>query len=103
MDQLNNLKLTCFTNLCVCKFKVKEYQSVIAITEQIMDMNPRHPKALYFRGKCQYLVEEFENSIATLTKLCEIEPDNADFQNELENAKRLKAAELKKQLSLIHI
>jgi len=52
MDQLNTLKLTCFTNLCVCKFKVKEYQSVIAITEQIMDMAPRHPKALFFRGKC---------------------------------------------------
>jgi len=24
-EQLNNLKLVCFTNLCVCKFKVKEY------------------------------------------------------------------------------
>lgn len=33
MDELNALKLTCFTNLCVCKFKVKEFQSVIAITE----------------------------------------------------------------------
>lgn len=97
MDQLNTLKLTSFTNLCVCKFKVKEYQSVIAITEQIMDMNPRHPKALYFRGKCQYLVEEFENSIATLTKLCQIEPENNEFKAELEHAKRLKAAELKKQ------
>lgn len=70
---------------------------MIAITEQIMDMNSRHPKALYFRGKCQYLVEEFENSIATLTKLCQIEPENNDFKAELEHAKRLKAAELKKQ------
>lgn len=25
MDQLNDLKLASFTNLCVCKFKVKEY------------------------------------------------------------------------------
>lgn len=24
-EELNNLKLACFTNLCVCKFKVKEY------------------------------------------------------------------------------
>jgi len=42
------------------------------------------------------MVEEYENSIATLTKLCEIEPENNDFKNELEHAKRLKAAELKK-------
>ena len=25
MNELNALKITCFTNLCVCKFKVKEY------------------------------------------------------------------------------
>lgn len=25
MEQLNALKLVCFTNLCVCKFKMKEY------------------------------------------------------------------------------
>lgn len=50
-DELNSLKLASFTNLCVCKFKVKEYQSIIAITEQIMDMAPNHVKALFFRGK----------------------------------------------------
>ena len=97
MEQLQALKLVCFTNLCVCKFKVKEYQSVIAITEQIMDMAPNHPKGLYFRGKCQYLVEDFEKSIASLTKLCKIEPENADFKAELEQAKRLQAADLQKQ------
>ena len=51
MNELNQLKLTSFTNLVVCKFKMKEYQSVIAITEQIMDMAPNHVKALFFRGK----------------------------------------------------
>ena len=76
MKELDALKVTSFTNLCVCKFKVKEYQSVIAITEQIMDMAPNHAKALFFRGKCQYLVEEYENSIETLTKLCGLDPDN---------------------------
>lgn len=76
MRELDILKLNCFTNLCVCKFKIKEYQSVIAITEQIMDMAPNHPKALFFRGKCQYLVEEYSNAIETLTKLCNLEPDN---------------------------
>ena len=62
-----------------------------------MDMAPNHVKALYFRGKCQYLVEEFENSIATLTKLCTLEPTNADFKAELDQAKKLKAEEFAKQ------
>ena len=66
---------------------------MIAISEQIIDMAPNHAKALYFRGKCQYLVEDFDNSIATLTKLCSLEPTNADFRSELEQAKKLKALE----------
>ena len=100
MSELDTLKLTCFTNLVVCKFKMKEYQSVIAITEQIMDMAPNHPKALFFRGKSQYMVEEFDNAIETLTKLCGLEPENQDFKTELDHAKKLKARELKQQQKL---
>lgn len=96
MVTLNGLKLICFTNLCVCKFKMKEYQSVIAITDQIMEWAPRHAKALYFRAKSQYLAEEFDSAIGTLNLLCEVEPNNTDFQAELAHAKKLKAAELKK-------
>ena len=100
MEELNKLKLTSFTNLCVCKFKKKEYQSIIAITEQIIDMAPNHPKALFFRGKSQYLVEEFDNAVETLSKLCDLEPDNEDFKKELDTAKKLKAQELKNQKKL---
>jgi len=49
-------------------------------------MSPNHPKALYFRGKCQYMVEEFDSSLMTLTKLCGLEPENQDFKLELEQA-----------------
>jgi len=31
--ELQGLKVVCFTNLIVCKFKMQEYQSVIAITD----------------------------------------------------------------------
>ena len=66
---LDQLKLTSFTNLTVCKFKMKEYQSVIAITDQIKEMAPCHAKALYFRGKAQILVEDFDDGIQTLALL----------------------------------
>lgn len=97
MDELNTLKLTCFTNLVVCKFKMAEYQSVIAISDQIMDMAPNHAKALFFRGKSHYLLAEYDEAVETLTKLCGLEPENEDFKKELEQAKRLKARDLKKQ------
>ena len=70
---------------------MNDYQSALRITEQIMDINPGHPKALFFRGKCQYLVEDFDESIVTLTKLCQLEPENSDFKAELEHARKLKA------------
>lgn len=67
MVELNQLKVTSFTNLVVCKFKLKEYASVIAISDQIIDMAPNHVKALFFRGKSQYMIEDFEQAVATLT------------------------------------
>ena len=62
-----------------------------------MDMAPNHAKALFFRGKSQYMVEEFDQSIATLTKLCGLQPENEEFKAELEMANKLKARELKQQ------
>lgn len=38
-------------NLTVCKFKMREWQSIIGITDQVIDMDPNNVKCLYFRGK----------------------------------------------------
>ena len=43
------------------------------------------------------MVEEYEAAIATLTKLCELQPEDQGFKQELEQAKRLQAQDLKKQ------
>ena len=50
--QLQALKLTSFLNLVVCKHKMQEWQSVVGITDQILDetMSPGNVKALYFRA-----------------------------------------------------
>jgi hypothetical protein len=48
--ELMGLKAVCFANLVVCKFKMQEFASVIAITDQLLEMEPKHQKGLYFRG-----------------------------------------------------
>ena len=58
-------------------------------------MDKNHVKAHFFRGKSQIAVEEFENGVKTLTKLCELDK-NEDFVKELERAKALRAHELKR-------
>lgn len=91
--ELQGLKIVCFTNLIVCKFKMQEFQSVIAITDQILDMDENNEKALFFRGRSHVAVQEFKQGVEYLSKLVKIVPDNKDFQRELANAKKKWAAD----------
>ena len=60
------LKVTCFVNLVVCKHKMKEYQSIINITDQVIEMDPNNVKCLYFRGNAFMELQEYEKSVASL-------------------------------------
>jgi hypothetical protein len=42
---------------------------VIAVTEQLLDMEPSHTKGLFFKAKAQVAIQEYEEGIATLEKL----------------------------------
>jgi len=91
--ELQGLKIVCFTNLVVCKFKVKEFTSVIGITEQILEMEKNHQKGLYFRAKAQVEVADFSDAIETFTTLCTLVPENKDFRKELDRARKLRINE----------
>jgi hypothetical protein len=58
--ELGAEKVNCFSNLVVCKNKLGEHQSVIAITDQLLAMAPNHAKALFFRGKAFIAIKEFD-------------------------------------------
>lgn len=64
--QLMSIKQVCFTNLTVCKFKLQEWQSVVAITDQILEMDPASVKAFWFRGKAFAMLKEWDNAIEAL-------------------------------------
>jgi hypothetical protein len=59
-------KLVCFLNLVVCKYKLKEYQSVVNITDQVLEMDPNNVKGLYFRGLSFIEVQEYDKGVETL-------------------------------------
>lgn len=77
-------------NLVVCKFKLKEYQSIIGITDQVLEMDPNNIKCLYFRGKAYLELQEYDNSVNCLQKLVQIDPNHVDGRNELARAKKIK-------------
>ena len=94
------LKQVCFTNLTVCKFKMQEWQSVVAITDQVLEMDPNAVKALWFRGKAFAMLKEWDNAIDALQKACKIDQGNAEFRKELEQVKQKKLSEFQKQNQL---
>jgi len=54
------IKVLTFLNLVVCKYKLKEYESILGITDQIMEMDPNNTKALFFRGKALLERQEYD-------------------------------------------
>jgi tetratricopeptide (TPR) repeat protein len=69
---------------------MKEWQSVVSITDQIIEMDPKSVKAYYFRGKAFVELQEYDKAFECLTKSCEIDPTNTDSKNELARIKRVR-------------
>ena len=63
---------------------------MIAISDQILEMDPHHSKALWFRGKAEAEDDDMESAIKTMAHLCQLEPQNAEFRRELERIKKKK-------------
>jgi hypothetical protein len=55
---------------------MQEWQSVVAITDQILEMDQNAVKALWFRGKAYEMLKEWDNGIEAISKACKLEPLN---------------------------
>lgn len=93
-DTLQSLKLTCFNNLVVCKHKMEEWQSVIGITDQILDegMDPNNIKAMYFRSQALLKEEEYDQSVDCIEKLLELDASHAEAKKLLARVKKTRQA-----------
>ncbi|TNV81229.1 hypothetical protein FGO68_gene13209 [Halteria grandinella] len=88
--ELMALKVTCFNNLVVCKHKMREWQSIVNITDQVIDMDPDNVKCLYFRGNAYLELEEYDNSTKCLAHLVQVDPAHKDGRALFEKAKKAK-------------
>lgn len=90
MAECMSVKITTFMNLVVCKYKLKEYSSIIGITDQVIEMDPTNVKCLYFRGKAFLETEEYSKAVESFARLVQIDPNHVEGRKELENAKKIK-------------
>lgn len=79
-----------FCNLVVCKHKMKEWNSVIGITDQILSetMDPKNVKAMYFRAQAQLNMGLYEEAVKTVERLLEIDPEHKEAKKFLTMAKK---------------
>lgn len=76
---------------------MKEWDSIVNITDQILEFDPNNTKCLYFRGKAFLELQEYDNAVKYLTHLCHLDPSHIDGRNELERARKIRKEFLDKQ------
>ena len=90
-NELWSLRETCFMNVAVWKFKAKQYESIIDITNQVLDFSPKCIKAWYFRGKAYSELQEYEAAVESFKNAIEIDPNHKPSRTEYEKNKKIKA------------
>mmetsp|Transcript_17944 Transcript_17944/g.30530 ORF Transcript_17944/g.30530 Transcript_17944/m.30530 type:complete len:88 (-) Transcript_17944:55-318(-) len=71
---------------------MEEWQSVVGITEQILDerMAPNNVKALYFRAFALLKLEDFDEAVNWAQKLLVVDPNHAEGKTLLVKAKKMR-------------
>ena len=76
---------------------MKEYETIIDITNQVIDYKPDCIKAWYFRGKGFFEMQEYDQAIEAFEKLLKIDPKNKAAKTEYEKVKKIRADFIQKE------
>ncbi|DBA00357.1 TPA: hypothetical protein N0F65_000542 [Lagenidium giganteum] len=98
--RLNNLKVSCYLNIAVCKFKLKEFPICIRACDDTLLLDPRNVKAFYRRALALITPKssgalEFDQAITDLQQAYNIDPENREVRKLLRELKEQKARQKK--------
>ncbi|TMW60864.1 hypothetical protein Poli38472_000906 [Pythium oligandrum] len=84
-ERLDSLKVACYLNIAVSKFKLKEYPTCIHACGDALEIEPKNVKALYRRALALITPAssgalEFERALDDLHKAYSINPENRDVR-----------------------
>ncbi|KUF93611.1 hypothetical protein AM588_10006110 [Phytophthora nicotianae] len=79
--QLDALKVSCYLNIAVAKFKLKEHPVCIRACDDTLELDPKNVKAYYRRAQALITPAssgalEFDRAISDLQKAYAIDPEN---------------------------
>ncbi|KAK7338880.1 hypothetical protein VNO77_19514 [Canavalia gladiata] len=70
------IRSICHANRAVCFLKLGKYEDTIKECTKALELNPVYVKALARRGEAREKLENFEEAIADMKKILEIDPSN---------------------------
>ena len=76
MSSLVEIRSICHANRAVCFQKLGKYDNTVKECTKALDLNPVYIKALVRRGEAHEKLEHFEEAIADMKKILEIDPSN---------------------------
>ncbi|TKY71559.1 Tetratricopeptide repeat protein 1 [Spatholobus suberectus] len=90
------IRSICHSNRGVCFLKLGKYDSTIKECTKALELNPVYVKALVRRGEAHEKLEHFEEAIADMKKILEIEPSNDQARKTIQRLEPLAAEKREK-------
>ncbi|KAH9309118.1 hypothetical protein KI387_037029, partial [Taxus chinensis] len=72
----NEIRSVCYANRGICYYKLGKYEETIKESTKALELNPAYTKALIRRAEAHENLEHFEEAIADMKKVLELDGSN---------------------------
>ncbi|KAL8209453.1 hypothetical protein R6Q57_006185 [Mikania cordata] len=76
MSSSSEIRSICHNNRATCFFKQGKYQDTVKECTKALELNPTYMKALIRRGEAHEKLENYDEAIADMKKILELDPSN---------------------------
>ncbi|XP_077986187.1 uncharacterized protein LOC144440676 [Glandiceps talaboti] len=82
-DKYNTMKCSCLLNLSACVLKMKQFDKVVSLCSDALNINANNVKGLYRRGQALSRLNEFDRAKEDFEKALKLEPQNKAVKDEM--------------------
>lgn len=84
---VNNLKLTCYSNLAACYVNIGNGAKALDCSRKALAIDKSHSKALFRQGQAYMFLREYQKAVESLVAAAKLEPQNRTIRKTLEECK----------------
>ncbi|XP_075652446.1 uncharacterized protein LOC142622796 isoform X2 [Castanea sativa] len=96
MPSSSELRSICHANCAICYTKLGKYDQTIKECTKSLELNPTYMKSLVRRGEAHEKLEHFEEAIADMKKILELDPSNDQARKTIRRLEPLAAEKREK-------